>query len=112
MRDISENNDKTWFDANRDRYEEHWLAPARDFVDAMGDELREIAPDIIAEPKVNGSIRRINRDTRFSRDKTPYKDHLDIGFWEGDKKNMLSGFWFRIGPESVGAPAGCVAALS
>ena len=57
--------------------------------------LRSIAPDIHAEPRVNGSIFRINRDIRFSKDKTPYKDHLDLWFWEGNRKGAVSGFFLQ-----------------
>ncbi len=103
---VRDNNTKTWFDAHRSDYEAFWLEPAKSFVEAMGDALAEIVPGIVAEPKVNGSIRRINRDTRFSKDETPYKDHLDIGFWKGDRKNMLSGFWMRVGPETIGVGVG------
>ena len=106
LQDIAANNTKPWFDDHRTDYEASWLDPARSFVVAMGERLADVVPEIVAEPKVNGSIRRINRDTRFSKDKTPYKDHLDIGFWEGDRKNVLSGFWLRIDPETLGLGVG------
>ncbi len=83
------------------------MAPARAFVRAAGEALREIAPEIVAEPKVNGSIFRINRDTRFSTDKTPYKDHLDVWFWDGtDRKRAVSGFYLRVMPDGVGVGVG------
>ena len=46
-----------------------------------------------------GSILRINRDTRFSRDPSPYKDHLDLWFWEGERRRAVSGFFARLTPE-------------
>jgi uncharacterized protein (TIGR02453 family) len=65
-------------------------------------ELRRFSPDVNADPRVGGSIGRINRDTRFSKDKRPYKDHLDFFFWEGPGKSRDSpGYWFRLGPERV-----------
>lgn len=103
---LRRNNDKAWFDAHRDDYERVWLAPARDLVEAFGDELRRFAPDVRAEPRVNRSIFRINRDTRFSKDKTPYKDHLDLWFWEGERRGAVSGFYLRITPEQVGVGVG------
>jgi len=49
------------------------------------------------EPRVNGSIGRINRDIRFSQDKSPYKAHLDLWFWHGDRRGWsLPGFFFRL----------------
>jgi uncharacterized protein (TIGR02453 family) len=50
----------------------------------MEEPLRSLGDDIHAEPKVRGSILAINRDIRFSRDKSPYKTHLDLWFWQGD----------------------------
>jgi len=55
---------------------------------------------------VLGSIIRINRDTRFSPDKRPYKDHLDLWFWEGDRKAAASGFYARLTPEGLGVGVG------
>jgi uncharacterized protein (TIGR02453 family) len=94
------NNTRDWFHAHRDEYESLVLEPARDFVVALGDELREFAPDVNADPRVNGSIFRIARDTRFSKDKRPYKDHLDLWFWIGDRKRG-AGFWFRLAPSEL-----------
>lgn len=54
-----------------------------------------------------GSIFRINRDVRFSKDKRPYKDHIDFWFWEGERKRAVSGFFLRVGRRLVGIGAGC-----
>jgi uncharacterized protein (TIGR02453 family) len=93
---LSANNRPEWFNAHRADYEAHYIEPAKDFIVAIAAPLRKLAPAIQAEPKVNGSIFRINRDIRFSKDKTPYKDHLDLWFWEGDRKRAVSGFFFRL----------------
>ena len=103
---LSKNNNKAWFDKHRNDYDEHGLAPAKDFVVAAGEALREIAPAVQADPRVNGSIFRINRDVRFSHDKTPYKDHLDFWFWEGRRKGAVSGFYMRITPTELGIGVG------
>jgi uncharacterized protein (TIGR02453 family) len=100
LRGVSKNNDKKWFDAHRSDYEQHWLEPAKAFVETVEPRLAKIAPGVHAEPRVNGSIFRINRDTRFSKDKTPYKDHLDFWFWEGDRKLASSGLFLRITPKT------------
>jgi uncharacterized protein (TIGR02453 family) len=99
---LSMHNEKAWFDAHRGDYEEGFVAPARAFVEALAPRLRKIDPDVQAEPRVNGSIMRINRDIRFSKDKTPYKDHLDLWFWTGDRKGWdSSGFFFRLTPDRL-----------
>lgn len=106
LEELGENNTKTWFDANRTRYDEHYIGPAKAFVEAAGTRLERVAPAVQAVPKVNGSIFRINRDIRFSKDKTPYKDHLDLWFWEGERKTAVSGFFLRIAADSVGIGVG------
>ncbi|GAF87834.1 unnamed protein product [marine sediment metagenome] len=93
---LGKNNTKAWFDENRAAYDAHYVTPARDIIEAVAGPLRKIAPDICAEPRINGSIFRVNRDIRFSADKTPYKDHIDIWFWEGPRKGAVSGFFLRL----------------
>ena len=72
-----------WFKRHKNDYEELVLNPSRLFVSEMGELLRGIVPAINADPRVNRSLFRINRDTRFSKDKTPYKTHITLWFWEG-----------------------------
>jgi uncharacterized protein (TIGR02453 family) len=107
LRELRDHNTKDWFDAHRADYEAFWVAPARAFVVAAGELLAGLAPGIRAEPKVLGSIFRINRDIRFTRDRGPYKDHLDFWFWEGERRRAVSGFFARLTPELVGIGAGC-----
>ena len=99
---LAAHNEKPWFEANRELYEAGYVAPARAFVDALGPRLTKISPTVRYEAKVNGSMGRINRDIRFSKDKRPYKDHLDIWFWHGDRKGWdHPGFWFRLTAKQV-----------
>ena len=103
---LSADNTKDWFEAHRADYDAHYIEPAKDFITAIGPGLRAIAPGVQAVPKVNGSIFRINRDVRFSKDKTPYKDHLDLWFWEGERKTAVSGFFFRLTKDALILGAG------
>jgi uncharacterized protein (TIGR02453 family) len=105
LRGLRRNNSKTWFDEHRADYDHYWVEPAKSFVGAAGDALRKVAP-VEADPRVNGSIFRINRDVRFSKDKRPYKDHLDFWFWEGERRTAPSGFFFRVSPDGVGIGVG------
>lgn len=99
---IAANNSKDWFEANRALYDEGYVAPGRSFVEAIGPQLRKLSPTVQFEPRINGSISRVNRDTRFSRDKRPYKDHLDIVFWHGEKKGWdQPGFFIRLSRDAV-----------
>lgn len=99
---LRRNNDRAWFEANRKTYERHVLAPAKLFVTAMGRRLKTIVPGIVAVPAVNKSIFRINRDTRFSLDPSPYKTNLGIYFWDGARSRMESaGFYVGLEPPEI-----------
>lgn len=107
LADLAAHNDKAWFDANRSGWDDGLLAPAKAFVVAAGARVREFAPEVQAEPRVNGSIARINRDVRFSADKSPYKDHLDIMFWVGEKRTQADSlFFWRLTPDELILGAG------
>ncbi len=104
---IELNNTKEWFEANREAYKLHLLDPAIAFVSALGEKLLSLDPKLSAIPKVNGSLFRINRDIRFSADKTPYKHHLDVRIWHGeDRKAGTSSFFFRMYAERLIVGAG------
>ena len=107
LRDLEANNQKAWFDENRARYDADYLTPAKEFVAAVGPRLQNLHPALNAEPRVNGSIFRVNRDPRVSKDKTPYKHHIDLWFWEGERKGALSGLFFRLLPDRLILGAGC-----
>lgn len=97
LRGITRRNDKAWFEAHRDDYQAFYVDPARGFVEALGPRLQRLSPTVRYEARVNGSLFRINRDVRFSRDKTPYKNHIDLWFWHGERRGWDSpGFFFRM----------------
>ena len=99
---LKENNNKTWFEEHRSDYETYVMTPTREFVVAMGEHLEKLSPGILADPRVNKSIFRINRDTRFSKDKTPYKTNLAMWWWQGDGPRMeCSGYYFHLEPSSL-----------
>jgi uncharacterized protein (TIGR02453 family) len=87
--DLSLNNRRDWFDANKDRYESHVRGPALAFVRAMGERLPELSASLIADDrKAGGSLMRIHRDTRFAKDKTPYKTNVGIHFRHAAGKDV------------------------
>jgi len=105
---LAKDNTREYFEIHRDTYQSALLQPAKDFVVALGEELRaRVSPAIRAEPRINGSILRINRDTRFSADKRPYKEHVDFWFWEGDGPSReRPGLFIRLRPATVTLGAG------
>jgi uncharacterized protein (TIGR02453 family) len=99
LRDLSKNNSKDWFIKNKHRFENEFLAPASDFVVKLGESIKQIAPNLVAIPKIDQSIFRLHRDVRFSKDKKPYKTNLGIYLWEGERPRMeCPGFYFHIEP--------------
>ena len=105
--ELRNHNEKEWFDRNKDRFQSSVMSPARAFVGVMGERLRTISPGVVADPRINKSIFRIYRDTRFSLDKSPYKTHLGIFFWEGRRPKMeCSGYYFHLEPPQLTLGAG------
>ena len=102
LKGLAANNSKDWFDANRAAYDDGLIEPAKAFIETIGPRLRRFAPTVHAEPRVNGSIFRINRDVRFSKDKSPYKTTFDLWFWEGSKRGFdAPGFFLRLEPKRL-----------
>lgn len=107
LRKLSRNNDREWFEANRDKYNTDFLEPCFQFVVEMGDRLQDLDPEIVAIPKIDKSIFRLHRDVRFSKDKTPYKTNAGLYFWNGKVKKMeASGFYFHLEPKLFGVGLG------
>jgi uncharacterized protein (TIGR02453 family) len=102
------NNDKAWFDAHREEYEQHVLGPMRAFVLEAGSRLRPKVKRLVADPRVGGSLFRINRDTRFSADKSPYKSWAAARLWDaaGPGKELSPSFYLHVDAESVYAGGG------
>src|SRR5262245_1991586 len=99
---LAKNNNKLWFEAHREEYEDFVMEPAQRFVMAMGKRLQKLSPDINADPRVNRSLFRLNRDIRFSKDKRPYKTNLAAMFWEGSGPRMeCSCYYFHLEPPNL-----------
>ena len=99
--DLAKHNDRTWFAENRARYDNDLLGPERAFIDTLGDAFASYDPRVHADSAVNKSIFRINRDTRFSKDKSPYKTYADMWFWIGDDRKGSAGYFIRLVPDAV-----------
>ena len=100
LTDLSRNNNKEWFDANKDRCLE-----AKSKVEALtGDVLAGIRSfdDTIGPLSPKDCTYRIYRDQRFSKDKTPYKTHMGVYINRGGKKSGYSGYYFHLGAKSYG----------
>ena len=103
LQELSENNNRSWFMQNKQRYETEVLTPALDYISAMSKSLSIISPNFSAIPKrIGGSLMRIYRDTRFSKDKTPYKTNIGIHFRHRLGKDMHApGYYVHIAPDEI-----------
>ena len=104
LRGLAKNNNKPWFEAHRTDYETEFREPMRDLIGEMNARFATFAPEIAGDPK--RSMFRINRDIRFSKDKSPYK--TNAGCWFNHRKASSkvgaeanegsAGFYFHLEP--------------
>jgi len=108
LRDLKANNTREWFAANKGRYEAEVRGPALDFVADVAPHLDRISPRFVADPRPSGgSLFRIHRDTRFSKDKSPYKTYTGMQFrHELGKDAHTPGFYLHLEPKAVFVGAG------
>lgn len=103
LSELSENNDRDWFAENKQRYEEVFVEPSLAFIEAMEKPLKKISPFLVAIPKKQGgSLMRIYRDVRFSKNKQPYKTNIGINFRHEAGKNVHApGLYVHLSPGEV-----------
>jgi uncharacterized protein (TIGR02453 family) len=103
FRELKGNNNREWFEANKQRYEKEVREPLLRFIADFGLRLAEISPHYLADPRRSGgSLFRINRDIRFSSDKSPYKTAAGIQFrHERGKDVHAPGFYLHLEPDEV-----------
>ena len=98
--DLRFHNDKAFMDQNRERYHRDVRDPFYAFILDLGQKMLTIDGDFEVRP--HKCLSRINRDTRFTRDKSPYRDHLWLAFRRaGVEKDGAPFYWFEISPERV-----------
>ena len=102
LSDLADNNERPWFHENKGRYDEAIKEPALEFIEAFGPRLTKISPHFEANARaVGGSLFRIQRDTRFGNDKTPYKTNTGLHFRHERAKDAHSpGFYLHLQPRA------------
>jgi uncharacterized protein (TIGR02453 family) len=103
LHELAANNDREWFAANRPRYVAEVQEPALAFVEDVGVRLGEISRHFVADARTNGgSLFRIHRDIRFSKDKSPYKTHVGIQFRHARARDVHApGIYLHLEPGTV-----------
>ncbi len=106
--DLAANNDRDWFKANQATYEAEVRQPALDFITEFAEPLARISPHLVADSRtVGGSLFRIQRDTRFSKDKTPYKLNTGMHFRHEQAEDAHApGFYVHLQPRQCFIGAG------
>ncbi len=100
FKELKEHNDRDWFNAEKKRYEKHVKKPFEQFVGDMILRMQEVDPECKIAPK--DAIFRIYRDTRFSKDKTPYKTQMSAVIGRGGRKETsLSGMYVELGDQHL-----------
>ena len=100
---LQRHNRREWFQPRKAIFEEKLKEPMRELVGAVNSAMRGFAPDYVTDP--DKAIYRIYRDTRFSKDKTPYKDHIAASFSRrGDKAG--AGYYFAVSHKEVAIGGG------
>jgi uncharacterized protein (TIGR02453 family) len=107
LRELERHNDRVWFAANKQRYLERVRDPLLQFIADLAPRLAKLSKHVVVDPSpVGGSLFRIYRDTRFSKDKRPYKTHAAMAFRGGDGNHPAPAFYLHLGPGEVFAGAG------
>ena len=108
LRDLARNNDRAWFQANRERYLDAVQEPALEFIADFAERLASISPHFRADARVQGgSLFRIYRDVRFSKDKTPYKTNTGVQFRHVRAADAHApGYYLRLEPGECFAGVG------
>jgi uncharacterized protein (TIGR02453 family) len=85
FKDLTKNNNREWFNDNKSRFKEHVEMPFHTFVNRLIEKIKELDPRITITSKE--AVFRIYRDIRFSKDKTPYKEHISALISRGGRKD-------------------------
>lgn len=103
FRALKANNERPWFEENKQRFRDSVQAPMSEFIAAMAPHLSKISKEFLADPRPNGgSMFRIHRDIRFSRDKRPYKEHAACQFRHRLGRDVHApGFYMHVSPDEV-----------
>jgi uncharacterized protein (TIGR02453 family) len=109
LEDLADNNDREWFTENKSRYVEDVQTPSLRLIEEIAKPLRKISPFLVANPaRSGGSLTRIYRDTRFSKDKTPYKTYVGMHFrHEAGKDIHAPGIYVHFATDECLIGAGC-----
>lgn len=109
LRQLAANNDRTWFEPRKAEFQRLCRDPALRLIEALEAPLRALSPHFVASAKpIGGSLFRLHRDTRFSKDKSPYKPWLGIRLKHAAERERFEAplFYVHLGPDACFAGGG------
>jgi uncharacterized protein (TIGR02453 family) len=98
---LEQHNDRAWFEAHRTAWDAQIVPAMLEWCAALLQRLRDVMPRLVFVPRVGGSVYRLNRDTRFSRDKRPYRTHVAALLWEGGERHDAPGVYLHVATDEV-----------
>jgi uncharacterized protein (TIGR02453 family) len=105
FRALARHNNRDWFQPRKAVFEEQVKQPMRELVEALNGAMKSFAPEYATDPEK--AIYRIYRDTRFSKDKTPYKDHIAASFYRsGTGPHKYGGYYVHVSHKEVAVGGG------
>ena len=110
LKNLAKHNDRDWFARNKARYVRDVQEPSLRFIGDAGPRLQKFSAHLVADPKpFGGSLSRIYRDIRFSKDKRPYRTEVGIHFWHRlttEVEHATPGFYLHMSPDESYAASG------
>jgi uncharacterized protein (DUF2461 family) len=103
FRQLGRNNRKTWMDANRERYQQHVVAPFRLLLERLAPEMLRLDPNFDTRGRTGVNFSRINRDIRFAKDKRPYRSQMYLMFRDAEAGDAGGQLYLNLGAEAVTA---------
>jgi uncharacterized protein (TIGR02453 family) len=105
FQDLARHNNRDWFQPRKPIFEEHVKQPMLELVEALNGAMKSFAPEYATDPAK--AIYRIYRDTRFSKDKTPYKDHIAASFFRGGTgPHKYGGYYVHVSHKEIAVGGG------
>lgn len=104
FKELEKNNEKSWFDENRTIYENDVKKPFQNFISDLNQAIYHFDKNI--DPEIKNAIFRINRDIRFSKDKSPYNTVMKAAITKGGRKSANPGYYIGISHDHIGVGAG------
>ncbi len=101
FRELAKHNKREWFEEHRAAWDEGIVPAMAGLCGELQARLADVLPGLTCVPRIGGSLYRLNRDIRFSKDKSPYKTHAAAILWDGPEKHGSPGIYLHVAPDEI-----------